>query len=68
MFVVNVFDAGRLFEMSELQQSGQTAILAMRRFVVNEQGEAFVKGQVVGVGLFELLLKGGSHPGEFKRA
>ena len=68
MFIVDVFDARRLFKMRELQEPRQPTVLAVRRFAVNKQREAFIKGEFVGIGLFELLREGISHAREFKRA
>ena len=37
------------------KQAGESAVLAVGGFAINEQREAFIEGEFMGGGLFELL-------------
>ncbi len=65
VLVVDVLNTRRLLEMSELQESCEAAVLAMSRFTINEQREAFIEGKRVGLRLFCLLYESVSHSGKF---
>ncbi len=64
MFVVDVFDAGRLPKAGELQETIQPAILTLGDFAIEHQAEALLKGKRLKFRLFELFRESGSHPAQ----
>ena len=66
--VIDLFNAGLLFEMSGAKQALQSAIVTMCALAIDEQCEPFFKRELLRGRLLKLLREGVGHAGELESA
>ena len=64
---VHIFDAGRMTEARDLEESREPAVVATELLAVDEEGEAFVEGQGRDLREAGLVSQGLGHAGEPER-
>jgi hypothetical protein len=65
MFVIDVFETGRLRELGVKEKPLKTEVVAVSFFILDNQAEELRMGEIGGVGLSDFVSKTFGHAEEF---